>query len=36
MSLRLESPFGDLHLPRVPATNDPAEIGLVDLVVLST
>ena len=30
--LRLESPKGDLHLPRVNATNDPASIGPVDIV----
>ncbi len=30
--LRIESPFGDLHLPEVKATADPAEIGPVDLV----
>jgi 2-dehydropantoate 2-reductase len=33
--LRLESPFGDLHLPRVPATDNPAEIGPVDLVLFA-
>jgi 2-dehydropantoate 2-reductase len=33
--LRLESPFGDLHLPRVPATADPVEIGPVDLVLFT-
>jgi len=30
--LRLESPKGDLHLPRVNATDDPAAIGPVDAV----
>lgn len=30
--LRVESPLGDLHLPQVKATDDPAEIGPVDLV----
>ncbi len=30
--LRVESPLGDLHLPQVKATEDPAEIGPVDLV----
>jgi 2-dehydropantoate 2-reductase len=29
---RLESPAGDLHLPRVSATDDPATIGKVDVV----
>ena len=33
--LRIESPLGDLHLPRVAATSDPAEIGPVDLVLFS-
>lgn len=31
-SLRLESPNGDLHLRPVAATEDPAEIGPVGLV----
>ena len=30
--LRIESPKGDLHLPRVDATDDPMTIGPVDLV----
>ena len=30
--LRLQSPKGDLHLPRVNATGDPAAIGPVDVV----
>jgi 2-dehydropantoate 2-reductase len=30
--LRIESPRGDLHLPRVVATDDPAELEPVDLV----
>jgi len=30
--LRIRSPLGDLHLPQVNATNDPSEIGPVDLV----
>ncbi len=30
--LRIESPFGHLHLPRVTATADPAQIGPVDVV----
>lgn len=30
--LRIESPKGDLHLPRVTATGDPAAIGPVDVV----
>jgi 2-dehydropantoate 2-reductase len=33
--LRVESPLGDLHLPEVQATNDPAAIGPVDLVLFS-
>jgi 2-dehydropantoate 2-reductase len=33
--LRLESPIGDLHLPGVTATDDPAEIGPVDLVLFT-
>lgn len=33
--LRLESPTGDLHLPGVMATDDPAEIGPVDLVLFT-
>src|SRR5437867_2217591 len=30
--LRIESPKGNLHLPRVAATDDPADIGPVDIV----
>jgi 2-dehydropantoate 2-reductase len=33
--LRVESPFGDVHLPKVTATDDPAEIGPVDLVLFT-
>ncbi len=33
--LRLESPKGDLHLPQVSATDDPAAIGPVDLVLFA-
>jgi 2-dehydropantoate 2-reductase len=33
--LRIESAAGDLHLPRVQATDDPASIGPVDLVVFA-
>jgi 2-dehydropantoate 2-reductase len=33
--LRIESPFGDLHLPSVTAIADPAEIGPVDLVLFT-
>jgi 2-dehydropantoate 2-reductase len=32
--LRVESPLGDIFLPDVEATNDPAEVGEVDAVVL--
>ena len=32
--LRVYSPLGDVHLPDPPATDDPAEIGAVDLVVV--
>lgn len=31
--LRIESPLGDAHLPSVQASDDPAEIGPVDLVI---
>ena len=34
MALRLKSPLGDLHLPSVRATDDPAEIGPVDMVMV--
>jgi 2-dehydropantoate 2-reductase len=30
--LRIESPLGNLHLPKVQATDDPASIGTTDLV----
>ena len=30
--LRIESPLGDLHLPKVQATDDPASIGKTELV----
>jgi 2-dehydropantoate 2-reductase len=30
--LRIHSPLGDVHLPQVQATDDPAEIGAVDVV----
>ena len=33
--LRVESPLGDIHLPDVEVTDDPAEIGAVDLVLFS-
>jgi 2-dehydropantoate 2-reductase len=33
--LRVESPLGDMHLPVVEVTVDPAEIGAVDLVLFS-
>ena len=33
--LRVESPKGNLHIERVNATNDPAEIGAVDIVLLT-
>jgi 2-dehydropantoate 2-reductase len=33
--LRLESPKGGLHLPRVRATNDVSTIGPVDIVLLT-
>jgi len=33
--LRVESPLGDLHLPRVSATDNPADIGVADMVWLS-
>ncbi len=32
--LRIKSPLGDLHLPKVTATDDAKELGRVDLVVL--
>ena len=33
--LRIHSPLGDLHLPRVSATDDPASVGAVDVVFLT-
>jgi 2-dehydropantoate 2-reductase len=33
--LRVESPLGDVHLPDVQVTDDPARIGTVDLVLFS-
>jgi 2-dehydropantoate 2-reductase len=33
--LRVQSPLGDLHLPRVEVTDDPATIGPVDLVLFT-
>lgn len=30
--LKIESPLGDLHLPKVNATSDPADVGQVDTV----
>jgi 2-dehydropantoate 2-reductase len=33
--LFIESPFGDLHLPDIHVTDDPAEIGPVDLVLFA-
>jgi len=33
--LRIESPLGDVHLPRVAATDDPAAIGPVDVVLFA-
>ena len=33
--LKVVSPLGDFHLPRVQATDDPASIGPVDLVLIS-
>jgi len=33
--LRVESPLGDLHLPDVDVTDDPATIGTVDLVLFT-
>jgi len=33
--LRIESPLGDIHLPRVNVTDDPANIGIADIVWLS-
>jgi 2-dehydropantoate 2-reductase len=33
--LNVESPLGDIHLPRVNATDNPADIGVADMVWLS-
>src|SRR5258706_586569 len=33
--LTVESPLGDIHLPRVNATDNPADIGVADIVWLS-
>ena len=33
--LTIKSPRGDVHLPRVSATSDPAEVGIADLVIFS-
>ena len=33
--LRIESPKGNLHLPRVTATDDPAGVGPVDVVLFA-
>ena len=33
--LRIESPLGDIHLPRVNVTDNPADIGAADIVWLS-
>jgi 2-dehydropantoate 2-reductase len=33
--LRVESPLGDIHLPRVNVTDNPADIGVADIVWLS-
>ncbi len=33
--LRVESPLGDIHLPHVNATDNPADIGVADMVWLS-
>ena len=33
--LRVVSPYGDVYLPRVFATDTPAEIGVVDLVIFT-
>jgi 2-dehydropantoate 2-reductase len=33
--LTIASPLGDIHLPRVNATSDPADIGIADIVWLS-
>jgi 2-dehydropantoate 2-reductase len=33
--LKVESPLGDIHLPQVNVTDDPAEIGTADIVWLA-
>ena len=33
--LRIESPLGDIHLSRVNVTDNPADIGVADIVWLS-
>ena len=33
--LRIESPLGDLHLPAIHATDDPAAVGVADLVLFT-
>ena len=33
--LRIESPYGNLHLPKVVATDAPADLGAVDLVLFT-
>ena len=33
--LRIESPYGNLHLPKVVATDTPADLGAVDLVLFT-
>src|SRR5689334_9074200 len=33
--LKLESVHGDLHLPKVNATDDPKEVGVVDIVLFA-
>ncbi len=33
--LRVESPYGNLHLPKVVATDAPADLGAVDLVLFT-
>lgn len=33
--LKIESPYGDVHLPNIHATGDPATIGVVDIVLFT-
>src|ERR1051326_7100422 len=33
--LRIESPLGDLHLPKVNVTDDPKQVGPVDVVLFA-